>query len=318
MIELRRILCPVDFSDCARRALDQALALARWSGAGVTVLHVAAAAAEADAADHEGPDRELRRFLEAHGAPGVALDAAVARGPAAAAILDHAVASRADLLVLGTRGRSGWKRLVLGSVAEQVLRAAPCPVLTVPPGQPEAVPATPALYREILCPVDFSDASVDALQFAAALVEGGGGRVTVAHVLGHDLRSTPELYDTALSDRGLSDAAYRERRIAHVRERLREIVPGAAAACRVEALGPGGAPAREILRLAAAQQSDLIVLGIRPRSGADLLVLGSTTHDVLREASCAVLTVCERRQDRSRAPTEEGVPWATREAAPEG
>lgn len=300
MTAFRRILCPIDFSDCSRRALDQALVLARWSGASVTVLHVSAPATggpgvEPGVAALPSPDalaEQVQHFVAERAVPGVTAEVSIRKGSAAAEILAEAASSHADLLVLGTRGRSVLKRLLLGSVAEQVLRAAPCPVLTVPPHQPDAVPVPAALHAEILCTVDFSDASTAAARLAVSLAEGARGRVTVMHVLGHDLRSTPDLYDTAISDSRRSDDEVRARRVAYVRERLREIVPEpAAATCHVEVSGPDGPPAREILRLAAERNSDLIVLGIEPRSGPDLLVFGSTTHDVLREATCAVLTI---------------------------
>jgi nucleotide-binding universal stress UspA family protein len=302
---IRRILCPIDFSDCSRRALDQALVLARWSGASVTVLHVSPPAAgalglEPGMAVLPSPDalaEEVKRFVAERAVPGVAAEVSIRAGPAAAEIREQAASTHADLLVLGTRGRSVLKRLLLGSVAEQVLRSASCPVLTVPPHQPDAVPVPAALYAEILCPVDFSDVSNEAVRLAVSLAEGAKGRVTVVHVLGHDLRSTPDLYDTVISDGRRSDEEVRERRVAYVRERLREIVTEAAATrCRVDVSGPDGPPARQILRLAAERRSDLIVLGIQPRSGSDLLVFGSTTHDVLREATCAVLTI---RGDRT-------------------
>jgi nucleotide-binding universal stress UspA family protein len=306
MIAIRHILCPIDFSESARRAFDQAVAIARWSGARVTVLHVAspaavtAAAPDAHLVTPGGPmpadrDRllvEVRRFIEAPSVAGGVVDVLLREGPPAGEILDQVTALRPDLLVMGTHGRSGLQRLLLGSVAEHVLHAATCPVLTVPPRQPDAVPATSSLYATILCPVDFSDTSADAVRFAVSLAEGSGGRLTIVHVLSHDLQSTPDMYDTMLSDSRLSDEAYQQRRAGYARQRVLELVPEAAGVeCLVETVGPDGPPAKEILRLAAAQQSDLIVMGVQPRTDADLLISGSTTHEVVREAGCAVLTL---------------------------
>ena len=92
MIEIRRILCPIDFSD------------------------------------------------DAETVPGVPVEAVVRDGQAAAEIVDQAISMNADLLVIGTHGRSGFERLLLGSVAEKVLRKARCPVLTVPRQLPDATP----------------------------------------------------------------------------------------------------------------------------------------------------------------------------------
>jgi nucleotide-binding universal stress UspA family protein len=306
MIEIRHILCPTDFSDGARRALDQAMAIARWSGARVTVLHVVPPPASAGAApdahmvpsagvlptDHDALRQEMRQFLEASSTPQDGVDLLVREGPSAGEIVRQAELLRPDLLVMSTHGRSGLTRLILGSVTEHVLREAPCPILIVPPHLPDAVPATSGLYASILCPVDFADASAQALRFAVSLARGSRGRLTVLHVLGHDLHATPDMYDTLISDSGLSDEEYQHRRGLFARQRLLEIVPGAADVdCRVEVVGPDGPPAQAILRRAAEQQSDLIVLGVQPRTGSNLLLAGSTTHDVLRQAACAVLTL---------------------------
>src|SRR5688572_27257531 len=150
MIEIRRILCPIDFSDYSRRALDHAIAIARWYESTITALHVFSPAPVE--AYGPGPvvfeptvltpvDRDqllanTKAFIEAAPAPGVAIEAVVREGHTAAEILDQATNMSADLLVLGTHGRSGFERLLLGSVAEKVLRKARCPVLTVPRGLP--------------------------------------------------------------------------------------------------------------------------------------------------------------------------------------
>ena len=306
MIEIRHILCPIDFSDASRRAFDQAMAIARWSGARVTLLHVVpppiATGAAPDAhmvssagalpTDHDTLRQEMRQFLEAPSAPRGDVDLLVREGPPGATIVQQATSLRPDLLVMGTHGRSGLRRLVLGSVTEHVLRDAMAPTLIVPPHLPDAVPATPALYSSILCPVDFSGASEQALRFAVSLAEGSRARLTVLHVLGHDLHDTPDMYDTVISDSRLSDEDYHQRRYLFARQRLLDIVPGAADVdCHVEVAGPEGPPARAILHRAAEQHSDLVVLGVQARTGTGLLVAGSTTHDVLREATCAVLTL---------------------------
>ena len=134
MIEMRRILCPIDFSEHSRRALDHAVAIARWYGAAVTVLHVfspvTVAAVGAAPVVFEpmvlapvGRDRLLadtKAFAAAESAAGVAIEAVVREGSTAAEILTQAASMRADLLVIGTHGRSGLERLFVGSVAETV------------------------------------------------------------------------------------------------------------------------------------------------------------------------------------------------------
>ena len=100
---------------------------------------------------------------------------------------------KADLLVIGTHGRSGFERLVLGSVTEKVLRKASCPVLTVPKRLPDAVPVGPVLFKRILCPVDFSESSLHALSYAVSMAQEADGQLTVLHVVAHEFEYTAGL-----------------------------------------------------------------------------------------------------------------------------
>jgi nucleotide-binding universal stress UspA family protein len=199
----------------------------------------------------------------------------------------------ADLLTIGTHGRSGFDRFVLGSVAEKVLRKASCPVLTVPRQAPDAVPVAPVVFKRILCPIDFSDSSMHALNYAMSLAQEADASLTVLHVMVYDLEiEAPEMYETVLADRRLSVTDYRRRCEEHSRERLRAAVPETVGAyCTVEVLLASGKPYREILRVAAEQQTDLIVMGVQGRGAADLMVFGSTTQHVVRQATCPVLTI---------------------------
>ena len=120
---------------------------------------------------------DTKAFAETEGAPGITIEAVVREGSTASEILEQATGMPADLLVIGTHGRSGFERLVLGSVAERVLRKASCPVLTVPKGLPNAAPSGPALYKRILCPVDFSDSSLHALKYAISMAQEADGQL---------------------------------------------------------------------------------------------------------------------------------------------
>ncbi|MGH7342162.1 MAG: universal stress protein, partial [Candidatus Rokuibacteriota bacterium] len=191
-------MCPVDFSEFSRRALDHAVALARWYNSSITVLHVATPAPAPAVAPYVGPEalqpfaltdvdrerlrQELRIFVAAEGAPGVAIDTRVEEGiDVHEEILVQAQRLASDLIVLGTHGRSGFQRLFLGSVAEKVLRKAVCPVMTVPRAVPDAVPAGPGLFRRILCPVDFSKSSAAALDYALSIAQEADATLTVLH-----------------------------------------------------------------------------------------------------------------------------------------
>ena len=250
MIEIRRILCPTDFSDFSRRALDYAVAIAGWYESTITVLHVFStapvAASAPGASDHEPivltrADRdqmlvEMQRFIEVKPAEGIPVEAMIREGSAASEILNQAIALNADLLVIGTHGRSGFERLLLGSVTEKVLRKAACPVLSVPPRLPDAVPATPVVFKGILCPVDFSVCSTRALTYAMSLAQEADANLTVLHVMTSELQDdTPGMSDPLTTDERLHLADSRRRREESIRQRLKEIVPDTIATyCCVE------------------------------------------------------------------------------------
>lgn len=301
MIEIPRILCPIDFSDYSRRALDHAIAIARWYESTVTVLHVSPSAQAApvgpgpvvfepillSAVDRDRLLADTKAFASTESAPGITIDAAVREGSVAAEILEHAETMQANLLVIGTHGRSGFERLLLGSVAERVLRKARCPVMTVPGRLPDAVPAGPVLYKRILCPVDFSDASLHALKYAISLAQEADGTLTILHVVAHELENPSDIdFATAMTV-----GEFLKQREEALRRRLREQVAGASEFCRVDSLVTHGKPWREVLRVADEQHSDLIVMGVQGRGAADLWLFGSTTQHVVREAPCPVLTL---------------------------
>jgi nucleotide-binding universal stress UspA family protein len=301
MIEIRRILCPIDFSDFSRRALDHAMAIGRWYGSTVTALHVFTPVPVP--AFGPGPagfepivltevDREqlladTKEFVATESAPGIVTDVVLREGNTATEILTQATAMKADLIVIGTHGRSGFERLVLGSIAEKVLRKAACPVLTVPRRLPDAVPAGPVLFKRIVCAVDFSDCSMQALKYALSLAQETGGCLTVLHVL------APELVDPlGVGEEHVSLAALLVQREQQTRQLLDKAVPqNAVKSGKVESILVHGKAWREILNVASDRQTDLIVLGVQGRGAADLLFFGSTAHHVVRQALCPVLTL---------------------------
>jgi nucleotide-binding universal stress UspA family protein len=142
MVNISRILCPVDFSTFSRHALDYAVGIARWYNAGITALHVIPPISAFAPPTGEGlypplvfsPSDlqqyrdELAAFAAASGV--AALDTEVTEGSVAGEIVRFVKELPADLVVMGTHGRSGFERLMLGSVTEKLLRKAPCPVLT--------------------------------------------------------------------------------------------------------------------------------------------------------------------------------------------
>lgn len=304
MVEIKRIVCPIDFSDFSRRALDYAIAIARWYEAQVTAVHVhpvgvppAAWAPGAPAViepivlstvDRELLTRELTAFVNAERAESVPVDIRVAEGSVWREILALVNTTAADLLVLGTHGRSGFERLLLGSVTEKILRAAPCPVLTVPHGAPEAVPIVPGLFKRILCAIDFSPTSSRAVTWAASLAQEADAELLLLHVLEAPVVTELEGFPPS----GLE--AYRRDYEQWSGTRLREAVPETVrTSCTVKEVTSVGKVHREILRVAREHRSELIVMGVAGHRGVGDRVFGSTTQHVVRAAVCPVLTVRE-------------------------
>ena len=184
---------------------------------------------------------------------------------------------------MGTHGRSGFQRLFLGSTAEKVLRQARCPVMTVPPRMPDAMPLGPVAFTRLLCAVDFSASSELALNYAISLAREGNGALTLVHIV----ETTPLYYD--FSPPAVVDVtAWTEEARKRLRGMVADDVRASVSVTEVVAMGK---PYREILKLAGEFASDLIVMGVQGRNAADLLFFGSTTHHVVREARCAVLTL---------------------------
>lgn len=304
MVHIRRILCPVDFSDFSRRALDHALVLAHWYKARVTLLHVREIAPLAAYAPGSGvvpsalltpEDRQsildgMKRLAESEAGTGAAVDFEIAQGHVANAIVAQAADARSDLIVMGTHGRSGFERLVLGSVTEKVLRKAVCPVLTVPKAIGDVVPASP-LFKHIVCAIDFSDCSVHALEHALSLAQEADAHLTVLHVVEVPSNLAEDAHETVLAGPP-SLKEYIAATESERQARLKDAVPDSVRAyCTVDTVLASGKPYREILRVATERASDLVVIGVHGRHPADLLFFGSTAQHIVRQATCPVLTL---------------------------
>jgi nucleotide-binding universal stress UspA family protein len=202
-------------------------------------------------------------------------------------ILAQVAATHADLLVLGTHGRSGFQRLFLGSVTEKVIRKTTGPTLVVPPRAPDVPAGTPIQFRRILCAVDFSESSLDAVAYAITMAEEADAQLTLLHVveLPLVLNQEPTVVEVDL-------ARIREAAAADARRRLHALIPEQARTfCSVDTAVVEGRAYREILRHATERTVDVIVMGVHGRGALDLLVFGSTTHHVIRASSCPVLIV---------------------------
>lgn len=291
-----RILCPTDFSECSGAAVTYAAALAASYGARLRLLYVLSPfPLVAPAADlpidsrvwlsletqgREDLDAEARRIRR----PGVDIETEMRQGDAVTEILHAADEWQADLVVLGTHGRGGFERLVLGSVAEKVLRKAACAVTTVPVVAAAAVADGVARIAHVLCAHDGSAASAAGVDYAVTLATRTGATLTMAAVV----EALPDGHEFS----GDEYARYRAGREAHAREALDRAVPAEVRVrCNVHDRIVYGHPAQQILEVAAQERPDLLVMGVRGRGVVDLAVFGSTTNLVVRHAPCPVLTV---------------------------
>jgi nucleotide-binding universal stress UspA family protein len=276
-MELRQILCPVDFSDLSSAALRYASLLARCGNARLVVAYAQSFSpppyfteGQVGELEHQfrdafqGAEAALRRFVDAElGAEaGPGTEVKVVEAMPVDGILRLTREIKADLVVMGTHGRSGVNRLMLGSVAERVLRESAVPVLTVRGDTTAAM----MLPKTILCPVNNTPAAREALSMAAHLARCFSGNIVAVHVKEDH------------AGQGIGDLC------AWVPDEIRSH-------CTIREVTRQGEAAEEIVALAREMPCDLLVMGARHRRFFDSTVLGSTTARVVRHAPCPVLTV---------------------------
>lgn len=300
MVSITRILCPVDFSAGSRRAIEYAVAMGRWYGASVAALHVFPNMPVIDAVPFyrgqplvlKDPNpatvrSECEAFVRT-AAPGwpVAIEILEATD-VQRAIVRYAEAIGADLVVMGTHGRTGVEHLMLGSVAENVARHAGCPVMLVPPGAAPDGQRLPVPFSRIVCAVDFATTSRRAFDLALELAEEADAHLTLLHAI----EVPPELQVPRTIDE-VDVAAARAAAEAAALQHLRELVPGDARTyCRLHTDVREGRADRVIVAAAIERQADLIVMGVAGHNALDRLLFGNNTHAVLRSAPCPVLAV---------------------------
>jgi nucleotide-binding universal stress UspA family protein len=275
---LRHILCPVDFSELSGLALRYADAFAKCGGAALTALYAnpflppphvdSAQLAELEEQFrrwHTDAASKLRTFVDnALSADATWVQTAVVEALPVDGIRAITAQLEASLVVVGTHGRSGVNRLMMGSVAERILRESTVPVLTV---RGDALaPGEPLRLRHVLCAVDNSGASRRALAWVSRMARCFESRVTVLHV--------------------------RQKAAANPIDDLAAWVPaGMTQECALECIVREGEPADAIVALARELGTGMLVMGTQHRLFHDASVIGVTTAMVVRHAPCPVLTV---------------------------
>ncbi|HLA41285.1 MAG TPA: universal stress protein [Candidatus Glassbacteria bacterium] len=303
MIKLTKILFPSDFGESAEEALRYASMLASEYGAELTIMHVVSLFGEGPGLTerqisemqhyaeqfsqqlHDEAEEIIDKTIEDHREGDLVMKKLVVRGISAHQLIIQVAAEQEfDLVVMGTYGRGGVSHMLFGSTAEQVVRLAPCPVLTVRHHADRVFDFQ--RIRKILFPTDFSDYSKKALPYALSFAERYGSELHVLHVFEQRIhpafyivdKSTPFDLDEGLRDRALD--ALDE----FVYEDLREKINFR---CEVTS----GKPFVEIINYAKANEIDLIVTATHGLTGLEYMVIGSTTERVVRKSPCPVLSI---------------------------
>jgi nucleotide-binding universal stress UspA family protein len=284
-LSLKNILFTTDFSAASEAALPYVRGLAKWFGARVVVAHAASAGTAlglpmepiptAMDFEWEQAQRKMNAFLHSDPLPGGRCEAALCRGDLWNAIPNLIEQYKVDLVVLGTHGREGVRKLVMGSGAEQIFRRADCPVLTVGPNVHRTEVEFES-WKHILFATDFSEGSLHALPFALSIAEENQARLTLAHFVS----LVPMQRQAAVEEQAC--------------KRLQELLPADAPDwCVPECVVRFEFPSDGILKTAEQRDADLIVMGVHktnaPRAAAHMP--WAIAYDVVCHARCPVLTV---------------------------
>jgi nucleotide-binding universal stress UspA family protein len=291
----RHILVPVDFSPSSLDALQHALVLAQQYDAQLVLLHVLEPihahmltvidATQRDA--HAAAHGQLSKLADATKKAWPRTGRELRAGHPVTTIMALAKRMNADLIVMGTHGRTGLKHSLIGSVAERVVRHAPCPVLTVCPRSliKRAGKTPPFALKKILVPMDFSNLAKDALPWATSLAARFGGELILIHVvvkfpidylLGRELMNETITPLIKQAEAGLE----------HMAQSL-----GKSTGVNLSGVVRTGTPYEVICQDAKKLRADLIVLTTHGKTGLKRVWLGSTAERVVRHAPCPVLVV---------------------------
>jgi nucleotide-binding universal stress UspA family protein len=297
-MSIEHILLATDFSRQAEWAEAYACELAEVWGAKLTVLTVLEFDPELNP---ESPvaqlylnelSKQAQDALETVrmriAGRGIAVEPQIVRGLPSKEIVATAEAQHTDCLVVGTAGKSGLEHVLLGSTAERVIRTAPCPVLAVPTKREplrgsaeQAVEMRPSLKKMVI-PVDFSDCSLDALEYGVVMARSMRASMTLLHVL------EPVSYGldfTLVSSHARQRRDVIERRLADIAQAVR------AGGISCDFVVRGGLPNDSILEVAKSLPADWLVMGTHGRRGLAHALYGSVVEFVLRQSPCPILTV---------------------------
>jgi nucleotide-binding universal stress UspA family protein len=285
MLDIQRILFSTDFSDGAAHAFPQAVYLADWHDAELHIVTVVAPSAEPENSLPVSPDT-LTSWLGSSSALADKLEALtivqrqVESESPPERLVSYAEDRDIDLVVMGTHGRRGVRRMLLGSVTEEVVRRAPCPVFTI---QADADEAPDQAVRRILVPVDFSTAAKVAVQHATEIAQTYGAEVHLLHVV------EEVVYPSAY---GIEPALFpKDEVVVRVEKTLGEMARSEVGYEDVQVSATIGYAPMTILDYVQENQIDLVVIATHGRAGLDRMLLGSVAERVIRQSPVPVFVV---------------------------
>jgi len=296
-VQLKNIICTTDFSEVSNQAVTFGVALAKELGAKLYLCHVIDLSSIAmygeGFSDPLEQERRIINYAYEH-LRGLIDDQSIdwepltPMGHTADEIARAAKEKNADLVVSATHGRSGIKRVVLGSVTERLMRTLPCPLFVVRGLERDFVADVNQElgFHRILVGCDFSSDSALAFQYGLSLAQEFQSEVHLAHVI------EPAVYKDLLKPAREEKEGFQEDLRKKLREELTGMVPEEVHNwCTPKTTLLAGQAHEELTKYAVVHDIDLIVLGVRGHSLVETLFVGSTTDRVVREAPCPVLSV---------------------------
>jgi nucleotide-binding universal stress UspA family protein len=290
-------MCSTDFSDLSNQALPYGIALAKEFGAKLYVCHVidlppTTVNGDVHIYSLEAQNRSLNYAFEQleqlMGKQVVAWEPLIIIGHTADEICRMAEVKHIDLAISATHGRSGLKRIILGSVTERLMRTLPCPLLIVrsPTTDFDFSEDLAFGFQRILVGCDFSPDSNLALQYGFSLAQEFQSELHLIHVIEPPIYRDLRKLAKEMEEEDHQDLENR------LKEKLANLVPEEIHNwCTLKTTLLNGHPYKELTKYAELHDLDLIILGVRGRGLVETLCLGSTTDRVARRASCPLLSV---------------------------
>ena len=296
-VQFKKILCATDFSDFSNHTVNYGVALAKEFGARLIICHVIDLSSVAIYGEFQlDPVGQQKRIIEdaneqleaLTGDQPVDWEPLITVGKPADEIIRAVEEKDIDLVISATRGRSGLKRLILGSVTERLMLTLPCPLLVLRSPEHDFVKTPDQVIRlkKILVGCDFSPDSVQAFNHALSLAQEFQAELHLANVI--EPPAQPNLMKDHTSAIDKIQGDYRNL----ITQKLKEMVPEEARNwCTPQTSILEGPPDEALAKYAESNDVDMIVMGIRGHGLVKTLFLGSTTDRVARRAPCPVLSV---------------------------